>query len=98
SLVLSVIGALLGLVFAAWGSRTLVGQLSTQVNRVVLDLPLDWRVLGFTMAVSVATALLFGTAPAFRAARVAPIDALKEHGRTAGADSRVSISSGLVIA
>jgi putative ABC transport system permease protein len=98
SLVLSVIGALLGLVFAAWGSRMLVGQLSTQVNRVVLDLPLDWRVLGFTMAVSIATALLFGTAPAFRAARVAPIDALKEHGRTAGADSRVSISSGLVIA
>jgi len=98
SLVLSTIGALLGLLFASWGSRALVAQLSTQVNRVVLELPLDWRVMGFTMAVSMATALLFGTAPAFRAARVAPIDALKEHGRTAGADSRVSISSGLVIA
>jgi len=98
SLVLSTIGALLGLLFAAWGSRALVAQLSTQVNRVVLDLPLDWRVMGFTIAVSMGTALLFGTAPAFRAARVAPIDALKEHGRTAGTDSRVSISSGLVIA
>ena len=98
SLVLSIAGAMLGLVFAAWGSRALVAQLSTQVNRVVLDLPLDWRVMGFTMAVSVATALLFGTAPAFRAARVDPIDALKEHGRSAGGDSRVSASSALVIA
>jgi putative ABC transport system permease protein len=98
SLVLSMAGALLGLAFAAWGSRALVAQLSTQANRVVLDLPLDWRVMGFTMAVSVATALLFGTAPAFRAARVDPIDAIKEHGRSAGGDGRVSISSGLVIA
>jgi putative ABC transport system permease protein len=77
TLVLSMAGALLGLVFAAWGSRALVAQLSTQVNRVVLDLPLDWRVMGFTMAVSVATALLFGTAPAFRAARVDPAFALR---------------------
>jgi putative ABC transport system permease protein len=98
SVVLSMAGALLGLVFAAWGSQALVAQLSTQTNRVVLDLPLDWRVMGFTMAVSVATALLFGTAPAFRAARVDPIDAIKEHGRSAGGDGRVSISSGLVIA
>ena len=54
--------------------------------------------MGFTAAVTIATALLFGTAPALRSARVAPIDALKEHGRSAGGDSRVSVSSGLVIA
>ena len=84
SLVLSAAGAVLGLLFAAWGSRALVAQLSTQVTRVALDLPLDWRVMGFTTAVTIATALLFGTAPAFRAARVAPIDALKEHGRERG--------------
>jgi predicted permease len=98
SLVLSASGALLGLVFAAWGSRALVAQLSTQVNRVVLDLPLDWRVMAFTGAVTIATALLFGTAPAFRAARGAPIDALREHGRSAGGDAHVSVSSGLVVA
>src|SRR5262249_52401029 len=42
--------------------------------------------------------LLFGIAPAFRAARAAPIDALKEHGRGAGAEGRVSVSNGLVVA
>jgi putative ABC transport system permease protein len=98
SLVLSAAGALLGLVFASWGSRALVAQLSTQVNRVVLDLGLDWRVLAFTTAVTIATALLFGTAPAFRAAAAAPIDALKEHGRGAGGERRVTLAGGLVVA
>jgi len=98
SLVLSAAGALLGLLFASWVGHALVAQLSTQINRVVLDLALDWRVLGFTAAVTMATALLFGVAPAFRAARVAPIDALKEHGRSAGSDGRASVSSSLVVA
>jgi predicted permease len=98
SLVLSIAGAALGLVFASWGSRALVAQLSTEVSRVVLDLSLDWRVLAFTAGVTTATALLFGTAPAFRAAAVAPIDALKEHGRRPSGDGRLSVSSGLVIA
>src|SRR5204863_7081527 len=53
SLVLSAAGAALGLLFAVWGSRALVAQLSTQVNRVVLAMPLDWRVIGFTAAVTI---------------------------------------------
>lgn len=81
SLVLASIGTVGGLLIAAWGGRILVAQLSTSVNRVFLDLSLDWRVLAFTAAVAVATAVLFGTTPAFRATRVAPVDALKEHGR-----------------
>jgi len=98
SLVLSAGGAALGLLCAWFASRALVAQLSTQVNRVILDMPLDWRVLAFTASIAVATSLLFGVAPAFRASRAAPIDALKEHGRTAAGDSRVSVSSGLVVA
>ena len=92
SLILSGAGALLGLLFAAWGSRALVAQLSTQANRVMLDLAIDWRVLAFTAGVTIATALLFGTAPAFRASRITPIDALKEHGRGAASDARASLS------
>ena len=50
-----------------------------------------------TRIVAVATALLFGTAPALRASRVAPNDALKEQGRGALGDTR-SLASGLVVA
>ncbi len=61
SLLLSAIGAALGFAFARWGSRLLVAQLSTWASTAVLDLSVDWRVLGVTAAATIATALLFGT-------------------------------------
>jgi predicted permease len=97
SLLLSGMGAALGLVFAQWGSRLLVSQLSTQANNVFLDLSLDARVLGFTAAVAIGTAVLFGTAPAFQAARVPPIEAMKEHGRGSGGEARRGFASALII-
>lgn len=85
SLLLSGIGAALGVVIAFLGSRFLVTQLAMTTNRVFnrvfIDVGIDWRVLAFTAAVGIATALLFGVAPALRSARVAPIDAMKEQGR-----------------
>ena len=98
TLLLAGIGALAGFVFARWASPLLVSQLSTSVTRVMLDLSLDWRVLAFTIVVTGVTAVLFGTAPAFRATRVAPIDALKEQGRGALGDARSRLASGLVVA
>jgi putative ABC transport system permease protein len=97
SLVLAGIGSVLGLWLAVWGGRALVAQLSTANNRVYLDLSLDWRVMAFTAAVAVATAVLFGTAPAFRATRAAPIDALKDRSRL-GESGRASLSAHLVVA
>jgi putative ABC transport system permease protein len=76
SLLLSSIGAALGLLLAFWGSRLLVSQLSTTTNRVFLDLTIDWRLLGFTACVAVATSVLFGTAPALRGARFQPTESL----------------------
>jgi len=97
SLVLSIIGAGLGFLIARWGSQLLVRELSTATNTVFLDLSLDWRVLTFTTGVAVVTALLFGTAPAFRAAGVAPMDAIKEQGR-GGDTGKMSVASALVVA
>src|SRR4029453_15723315 len=82
SLLLSGAGALIGLLFARWGSHLLVGQLSTTTTSVFLDLGLDWRILGFTALVAVTTAVLFGVAPALRASGVQPNEALKEQGRS----------------
>jgi predicted permease len=97
SLLLSAAGAMLGLVFAHWGSRILIGQLATPNNSVVLDLSLDWRVLGFTMAVAIATAMLFGLAPAIGISGVAPNEALKEQGRGVSYDRRLGVRNTLVV-
>jgi predicted permease len=98
SLLLSTCGALLGLVCAQWASRALIRQLSTTTNLVFLDLTLDWRMLGFTAAVTLATALIFGTAPSWRGARVDPNEALKEQGRGIAGDARFGLGSILVVA
>jgi predicted permease len=98
SIVLAVAGAVLGLAAATWGSRALVAQLSHSVDRVVLNLSLDWRVMGFTAAVTAATAMLFGTAPTLRAMRIPPIDALKEQGRRGPDSVQSRVSSSLVVA
>jgi predicted permease len=97
SLLLSSAGAGLGLLFAAWGSRLLVGQLSTAANTVFLDLSVNRLVLGFTAAAAVVTAMLFGTAPAFRAAFVQPAEALAEHGRNTAGTGRGRVGSALLI-
>jgi putative ABC transport system permease protein len=98
SAVLAVIGTACGLPIASWGSRLLVRQLSTQANLVFLDLSIDGRVLAFTASVTVVTALLFGIAPALRASRVAPMDALKTSGRSTGEDGQIELASILIVA
>jgi putative ABC transport system permease protein len=98
SLVLASVGAALGIAFAWWGSRLIVAQLSTTTNRVFLDVGIDWRVLAFTGAIAVATAVLFGIVPALRASRVAPIDAMKEQGRGTSSGRRVGLTGSLVMA
>jgi len=97
SLLLSGLGALIGLSFARWGSQALVGQLSTTNTIIALDLTPDWRVLTFTTGLTVMTALLFGLVPALRARRLAPIEALKEQGRGLAGAGRRFLGSPLVV-
>jgi predicted permease len=98
SLALSAAGAALGVGVAVWGSRLVVAQLSTATDRVFLPVGVDGRMLAFTAAVAVGTALLFGTVPAVRAARVAPIDAMKDAGRGTSSGRRVGLAGALVAA
>ena len=77
----------------AWSSQSgragsWLRSLSTPDTRVTLDLSLDWRVLAATAAMAVLTAVLFGTGPAFRASRAAPIDALRDRGQGAASGAR----------
>lgn len=81
SIMLSLLGAAVGLLIATWGSQALVSMLSTRTNLVALDLSMDWRVFGFTAAIGVITGLVFGVVPAMRGTAVSPADALRDHSR-----------------
>jgi predicted permease len=98
SLVLSSTGAAFGLLLAAWSSRILVRQLSTAANTVFLDLSIDGRLLAFTVGITAVTTLLFGTAPAVRASGAAPMDALKEQGRTVAGQPQGGLAGWLIVA
>jgi putative ABC transport system permease protein len=74
---LSTAGAILGILFARWGSSLLVRYISTGDNKVFLDLTFDWRILSFTAGVAVFTGILFGVLPAFRSTRVSLTSAMK---------------------
>jgi len=98
SLLLSAFGTVLGLLFAHWGARLLVFEMSGESTAKALDVGLDWRVLAFTIGVATATALLFGIVPAMRATRVSPNEAIKEQGRSIAGESRFGFGSLLVVA
>jgi putative ABC transport system permease protein len=99
SLLLSLLGAALSVLFAGWGSRFLVGFLAGQDRIVPLDLTPDLNVLGFTLAVGILTGVLFGLAPAWRAAHIDPYTVMKpsSFGVAAG-HSRFSLGKALVVA
>lgn len=83
---LAVAGALCGGMLAAVLSRSLIAFLSKPNDPVFLDMPTDWRVLGFAAGLAIFTTILFGLAPALRAGRTPPGTVLKTSGRgmTAG--------------
>lgn len=97
SLVLSAAGGGLALVFAQWSSQLLVTQFSTFADRIDMDLSVDWRVAAFTAAVAAVVTMVFGLAPALRATRVQPTDALRERGRSERGHARWGVGSALVV-
>ena len=98
SLIVAMAGAALGLVFAGWSSAFLVRQLSTWESDVTLELALDWRVLGFSVALACASAIIAGVAPALGLRSVGASEALKDAGRGLAGDRRFAVRGTLVVA
>jgi predicted permease len=69
SLLLAVLGGLVGLLLAFWGTRALLPLLADRSGSPPMALHMDLRLLVFAALVSMATALLFGVVPATRAAK-----------------------------
>ncbi|HEV2425721.1 MAG TPA: ABC transporter permease [Terriglobia bacterium] len=86
SALLAFSGAILGGFLASGLSHFLIASISSPDNRIFLDMPPDWRVLGFAAGLAILTTILFGLAPALRSGSVPPGSVLKTGGRgmTAG--------------
>jgi predicted permease len=72
SVLLALSGGALGLLIAFWAGKSLLPLMAPSGSPIALKVSPDARVLAFTFAVSVLTALLFGLVPAWRAARLDP--------------------------
>ncbi len=98
SLLLAVLGGATGLVLSAWVGEALLRALPfEQAGRSLSGAP-DGRVLLFTLAVSLATGLVFGLVPAWQATRPQLTSALKEESGVVSASSHVRFRKGLVVA
>ena len=82
SVLLSTLGGIVGLVIAYVGLILLRAFIPENISQA-REISLDFKVLGFTLLVSVLTGLIFGLAPAIQAARFNQIETLKEGGRDA---------------
>ena len=105
SALLGLAGGGLGLLLALWGVDLLqhtvpmhiaVGEAPSNILRP--DIVMDLRVLGFTLAVSLGTGLLFGILPALAASRADVNEGLKEGGRHTASASGLRLRNGLVVA
>ncbi len=84
SVLVSIAGGALAVVFAIWGTSLLVALKPEKLPRLG-EIGVDLRVLGFTFGVSLLTGIVFGLLPAWTASRGGVNEALKEGGRSATA-------------
>ena len=98
SVLLSLLAGGVGLLMALWGTGV-VESLVSQVTPLIVTINIDSRVLGFTVAISILTGIVFGLAPALRATNADLNETLKEGGRSSGASASANrLRSILVIA
>jgi len=81
TLLLSFLGAAAGLVLAKIALESVAGIHPPDLPQLA-SVGIDWRVVTFTLCVSLVTALLFGLAPALTGTRVNLVDVLKQGGRS----------------
>jgi predicted permease len=97
SLALALAGGVLGVVLASVANRVLLRLVSGGLDPIPLDVSIDTRLLLFTVAVTLATALIFGTVPAFRATRLQLTDSLKAGRGSQGTSGKNPLAKALVI-
>jgi len=100
SVLLSVTGGILGLILGFIGVRALLAVSPAGLPRIGESgaaVGLDWRVLAFTLAVSLLTGILFGLFPAISASRADLNSSLKESSNRSGTGFRQSKARSLLV-
>ncbi|HET6853738.1 MAG TPA: ABC transporter permease [Pyrinomonadaceae bacterium] len=97
SILLSFIGGGAGLLLALWIVKVLLALKPPIDFPLALDVGIDWRVLVFSLLVSVAAGAIFGLAPALQATRPNLVGALKDTAAQGGA-VKTRLRSVLVVA
>jgi putative ABC transport system permease protein len=97
SLMLAMIGGVLGLVIARWATSALL-SIAPQGLARASEVGIDLRLLGFTFVVALATGVLFGVMPAMQVSRADANHAQTENGRgTSAGPGSVRLRSVLVV-
>jgi putative ABC transport system permease protein len=95
---LAIVGGALGTALGFAGLRALLAANPESIPRA-LEVALDWKVLIFTLGVSILTGLIFGMAPLLHLREQVVTISLKEGGqRSTAGSARARVRSGLVMA
>jgi predicted permease len=97
SLVFSIVAGALGLLLALWALSAIQSLVATQLPPNTV-LTLNWRALAFTGAVTLATAVLVGLAPALQASRGHLVEALKDSARGSSGERGRRFRAALIVA
>ncbi len=104
SLLLAAVGAIVGSVAGVAGARALIALSPGNLPRATelaqssfAGVMLDWRLLGFTLVLSIATGLLFGLAPALHLSRTDLGATLKEGGGRGASGARATKTRGALV-
>jgi predicted permease len=88
ALLIAALGAGAGLAFTIAGERVMQAALSFNDAVKLIELKIDWRVLSFTSAIALFSAVLFGLAPALKARSVEIFATLKNESATASSNKK----------
>ena len=96
SMLLAVAGGIAGVLLGLWSTSQLASLAPAEVPRLN-EIHMDATVLGFALAASLLTGILFGLVPALRTSAADPNDALKDLGKATGSRSRHTLRDVLVM-
>ena len=98
SLLLSLIGGAAGLGLAFWMDHALIHFLPPSSVPLTVSAVPDWRILGFNLALSVLTGIIFGLVPALQSTRPDLINTLKDQAGALAGGTSTGLRKALVVA